>query len=109
MAYDEDLADRLRSALSEHPDLAERKMFGGIAFMSAGHMCCGVTGEDAMLRVGPDAYEAALAEPHAREMDFTGKPLRGYVYVAPEGLASDRDLEAWVGKAVRFVRTLPPK
>jgi TfoX/Sxy family transcriptional regulator of competence genes len=109
MAYDEDLADRLRRALSEHPDLTERKMFGGIAFMLGGHMCCGVATEDVMLRVGPDAYEAALAEPHAREMDFTGKPMKGYVYVAPEGLASERDLKAWVEKAVRFVRTLPPK
>jgi hypothetical protein len=72
-------------------------------------MCCGVATEDVMLRVGPDAYEAALAEPHAREMDFTGKPMKGYVYVAPEGLASERDLKAWVEKAVRFVRTLPPK
>jgi TfoX/Sxy family transcriptional regulator of competence genes len=109
MAYDEELADRLRSALSKHPDLTERKMFGGIAFMLGGHMCCGVAMEDAMLRVGPDAYEAALAEPHAREMDFTGKPLKGYVYVAPEALASGRDLKAWVEKAVRFVWTLPPK
>lgn len=109
MAYDAELADRLRSALSDQEDLTERKMFGGIAFMVGGHMCCGVATEDAMLRVGPDAYESALAEPHAREMDFTGKPLRGYVYVAPEGLASERDLKAWVEKAVRFVRTLPPK
>lgn len=109
MAYDTELAARLRSTLSDLPDVTERKMFGGVAFMVGGHMCCGVAGEDVMLRVGPDAYEAALAEPHAREMDFTGRPLKGYVYVAPKGIATDRDLEAWVGKAVRFVRTLPPK
>lgn len=109
MAYDEGLAQRVRACLADRNDVTEKKMFGGLCFLVGGNMAAGIVGAELMLRVGPDAYTACLALPHAREMDFTGKPLRGYVYVAPEGLASDRDLEAWVGKAVRFVRTLPPK
>jgi hypothetical protein len=109
MAYDEGVAQRLRDLFQERTDVVEKKMFGGIAFMVSGHMCCGVNEHALMARVGPMQYEDALARPHAREMDFTGKPLKGFVYVAPEGFGSDEDLEAWVATCERFMATLPPK
>lgn len=108
MAYDEDLAARIRSALSDRDDLSQREMFGGICFMVGGNMCCGVT-EDLMLRLGPDGAEAALEQPHVRPMDFTGRPLKGYVYVALEAIATDAQLRAWIDRALAFVETLPPK
>ena len=109
MAYDEGAAQRMREHLADRFQLAEKKMFGGIAFMVAGHMCCGVIGEKLMARVGPEHYQLALARPHARPMDFTGKPLRGFVYVEPEGYQHDRDLERWLDECVRFVTTLPAR
>ena len=109
MAYDEDLAARVRSALASRDDVTERKMFGGIAFMVGGNMCCGVTGEDVMLRLGAEGADAALDDPHARPMDFTGRPLAGFVYVAPEGMATPADLRRWVDRAVAFAAALPPK
>ena len=108
MAYDEGLAQRLREALSDRP-VVEKKMFGGLAFMLQGNMCCGVNDDELMARVGPDAYEESLAQAHARPMDITGRPLKGYVYVASPGFEDDRDLEAWVERCVRFVLTLPAK
>jgi hypothetical protein len=84
-------------------------MFGGLAFLVRGHMVCGVLGEELMVRVGPEAYREALAMPHARPMDFTGKPLAGFVYVAPRGFAEDDALRTWVAKAVAFSLSLPPK
>jgi len=84
-------------------------MFGGLCFTIHGHMACGVTGDRLMVRVGPDGYADALAQPHAREMDFTGRSLTGMVYVDAAGLASDAALKAWVDRGVAFVRTLPPK
>ena len=100
MAYDEGLADRIRTALRDRDDVVERKMFGGIAFMVAGRMACGVIHDDLMVRVGPDGHDAALAEPHTRPMDFTGRPMRGMMYVEPAGVRSDADLGRWVARAV---------
>lgn len=109
MAYDEGVAERLREAFSTRRDVAEKKMFGGIAFMVNGHMCCGVVNDMLMARVGPDHYDAALKKPHARKMDFTGRPMKGFVYVAPEGFESDKDLADWVRICLNFVTTLPAK
>jgi TfoX/Sxy family transcriptional regulator of competence genes len=109
MAYDEQLAQRTRSALATRRGITERKLFGGLAFMLHGNMCCGIVGDRLMARVGPEAYEEALARPHAREMDFNGRPMRGMVYVEPAGVRSDRDLARWVARAVAFVETLPAK
>jgi TfoX/Sxy family transcriptional regulator of competence genes len=109
MAYDEGLAHRLRELLEDREGIAEKKMFGGLAFLLHGHMCCGVVGDELMVRVGPEAYADTLARPHAREMDFTGKPLRGMVYVATEGFDADGDLRAWVERGVAFASSLPPK
>lgn len=109
MAYDEGLAERMREAFSGRIDVTEKKMFGGIAFMVSGNMCCGVVNDTLMARVGPDQYAAALKKPHAREMNFTGKPMKGFVYVAPEGFESDGDLVAWTGLCMDFVSTLPTR
>lgn len=109
MVFDEGLAQRLRETYAQRTAAVEKKMFGGLAFMVNGHMSCGVSGNDLMCRVGPDGYESALQQPHARKMDFTGRPLKGFVYVASEGVADDRDLQAWVGRSLEFVQKLPPK
>lgn len=109
MAFDEGVAQRLRELFAGRTDVVEKKMFGGIAFMVSGNMCCGVVGEELMARVGPEQYQQALAEPYAREMDFTGRPLKGFVYVGVEGFTSDDDLETWVRRCERFVSTLAPK
>jgi TfoX/Sxy family transcriptional regulator of competence genes len=109
MAYDETLADRMRDALATRDDVTERKMFGGLAFMLAGNMCCGVIGSDAMLRLGEDGADAALDEPHTRPMDFTGRPMKAMVYVAAAGLDGDAAVQRWVDRAVAFAESLPPK
>jgi len=109
VAYDDHLADRIRAALATTPDVSERKMFGGLAFMVAGHMACGIVGDDLMLRLGEDGADAALDEPHTRPMDFTGKPMKSMVYVAPGGTQTDAALVAWVKQATAHARTLPPK
>ena len=84
-------------------------MFGGVAFMLRGSMFVGIVKEDLMVRVGAEAHEGALREPHARTMDFTGKPMRGYVYVAPPGYARDDALRAWLARGLAFVSALPAK
>ena len=109
MAYDERLAARIRARLATEPDLAEKRMFGGLAFLHRGRMFAGVTGDALMLRVGAPGHAAALARPHVREMDFTGRPLTGYVYVDPPGIATDAQLSAWIGRGLAFVATLPEK
>ena len=110
MSFDEGLAQRVREDYEPlGHDVVEKKMFGGIAFMVGGHMACGVTDARLMVRVGPHAYDQALAEPHARPMDFTGRPMRGYVFVDAPGLASDEQLAKWLHICLDFVRTLPPK
>jgi TfoX/Sxy family transcriptional regulator of competence genes len=108
MAYDENLADRVRALLEAEAGFSERRMFGGIAFMLDGHMCCGVVDSDLMLRLGPDGADAALEHPHVRPMDFTGRPMSSMVFVAREGLQGV-SLRAWVEQAATFARSLPPK
>jgi TfoX/Sxy family transcriptional regulator of competence genes len=108
VAFDEALADRVRDALAARPELSERRMFGGIAFMLAGNMCCGVIDEDLLVRLGPDG-ERALAEPHTRPMDFTGRPMKSTIYVSPEGTERDEDLVRWVEAGADFAASLPPE
>ena len=108
MAYDESLADRVRHVLAGEPGLSERKMFGGLAFMLGGNMCCGIVGDRLMLRLGADLAEKALERTNVHQMDFTGRPMTGMVYVAPGGVRG-RALRTWVEKAAGFARTLPPK
>lgn len=109
MAFDEALAERVRALFAGVDGVREQKMFGGLSFLVGGHMCCGLTGEDLVVRVGPEAYEEALEQPHARKMDFTHRPLRGFVYVAPAGTGSDESLAAWVARGLSYARSLPPK
>lgn len=110
MAYDEDVAYRVREALADADvDPVERKMFGGLAFMVRGHMTVGIIGDELMVRVGKDGHEDAIAQPHAREMDFTGKPMTGMVYVGSPGFAEDADLRSWVRRGLDFTGSLPPK
>lgn len=109
MPYDEGLAQRLREALARQPGITEKKMFGGLAFMTRGYMFVGVVGKLLMARVGPGAHEQMLARAHVREMDFTGKPMKGYVYVDPPGIQADAELADWVHRCLRFVQSLPPR
>jgi TfoX/Sxy family transcriptional regulator of competence genes len=109
MAYDEQLAERLRGALKRKRGVAEKKMFGGLTFLVNGNMAVGIVGDDLMVRVGADATQDALAQPHARPMDFTGRPMKGMVFVAPAGLEGSKKLAAWVDRGVRHARTLPKK
>jgi TfoX/Sxy family transcriptional regulator of competence genes len=109
VAYDEVLAERVRDALALAAELAERKMFGGLAFMLRGNMCCGVVGDELVVRVGPQGHTDALAAPHVRPMDFTGRPMTGMVYVGRDGVAADGDLRGWVERGAAHARALPPK
>ena len=109
MPYDEHLAARVRDLLARRRRITEKKMFGGLSFLLAGNMACGIVGKELMVRVGPQRYETALARRHTREMDFTGRPLTGYVYVAPAGLRTRAALAGWVDLGLSYARTLPPK
>lgn len=109
MAYSEELADRVRDALRGRSGVAERKMFGGLAFLLDGRMFSGVLGDRLVVRVGAEAGGRALERPHTTPMDFTGRPLKGYVYVAPAGLETAAALERWLAPAMAFVESLPPK
>lgn len=106
MSYDENLADRIRKAIGPRPDVTEKKMFGGLAFLLDGKMFCGVVEGDFMVRVGPEAYERALAITHVRHMDFTGRPMKGYVFVEPGGTKTAAAVRTWVERATQFVATI---
>jgi TfoX/Sxy family transcriptional regulator of competence genes len=106
VVYDEALAERIRTQLFGRTDVEEKRMFGGLTFMVAGNMCVGIVEEDLMVRVGPDRHEKALARPHARPMDFTKRTPKGFVFVGPEGVARDGDLQRWVTWAIDFVESL---
>ncbi|MEE9163887.1 MAG: TfoX/Sxy family protein [Thermoplasmata archaeon] len=106
MTYDEALADRVRALLSERTDVEEKRMFGGLTFMVAGNMCVGIVKEDLMVRVGADRHEEASARTHARPMDFTRRTPKGFVFVGPEGVAGEDDLQGWLTWATDFVESL---
>lgn len=109
MAYDIDLADRVRRHLAGVPDLTEKKMFGGLCFMVNGHMVCGPVKGLLMIRVGPDAYDDALAQPDARPMTFTGRTMNGFVEVDADALGDDEVLADWIDRGVAHALSLPPK
>jgi TfoX/Sxy family transcriptional regulator of competence genes len=109
MAYDTSLASRVRDVLGDNPEVREREMFGGIAFLLSGNMAVGVSKDELMVRVDPDEYEDVLAQPGVRAFDMTGRPMRGWILVAPEATAEQGDLLRWVGSGVDFAATLPPK
>jgi TfoX N-terminal domain len=101
MAYDERLANRVRQAFGARHDITERKMFGGLAFLCRGHMCCGIVGNDLMVRIPEDEIAAVMRSRHVRPMDFTGKPLKGFVYVSPPGFRTAATLRAWLARGER--------
>ena len=103
----ETLAARVRDALSERRDVQERRMMGGLVFMVAGHMCCGVDRHGLMVRVGPDAHDEALVEPDASPMDLTGRPMHGFVLI--RGPLSDQRLRDWIARGVAHATRLPPR
>ncbi len=109
MAYDEPLAERVQDALSGRAGVSKRKMFGGIAFMIGGNMACGVINDDLMVRLDATEAERALAEEHVRPMDFTGRPMKGFVFVSPAGTDSDESLAGWVELAADHAASLPAK
>lgn len=109
MAYDEKLADRMREKLMGLKKVEEKKMMGGLCFMVNGKMCCGIVKEDLMVRVVEDRHEEALSNPHGRPMDFTGKPLKNFVFVSPDGVKKDKDLTYWLEMGIEFVNTVPSK
>ena len=109
MAYDEALAQRIRAALPDVPGLTEKKMFGGIGFLVHGNMACGVNGENLIVRIRPDATDAALAQPAVRVFDMTGRPMKGWIIVDPEGVQSADDLKHWLEQGLAFAQSLPPK
>ena len=109
MSYNEVLAQRIRAELGSFSGLVEKKMFGGIGFLVNGNMACGVHGENLIVRVGLANHEKALAQAHARPFDLTGKPMSGWVEVAPAGYAAEHDLKDWVRQGLNYALTLPPK
>ena len=109
MAYSEALAQRIRDEIGDHPALVEMKMFGGIAFMVQGNMSVGVAGDDLMVRVGKENDEAALAGPHVRPFDLSGRPMAGWVLVGADGVAAEADLSRWIDAGVTHAESLPPK
>ncbi|HCH24508.1 MAG TPA: RNA methyltransferase [Oceanospirillaceae bacterium] len=109
MAYDAGTAQRVREYFNDHPHAHEKKMFGGVGFMLSGNMCVGVLEDGIVVRVGPPNYQQALQEPFAREFDFTGRPMKGWVVVTSEGLAEDVDLHTWIARGEAFAGALEPK
>jgi TfoX/Sxy family transcriptional regulator of competence genes len=104
--YDHRLADRIRKTLVGRRGVTEKEMFGGIAFLLNGRMFCGITNDALMARIGPDRYERALSKAHVRPMDFTGRPMKGYVFVDAPSLRTQKSLAAWVTQCLEFVSTL---
>lgn len=110
MALDEKLNQRIRDIVADRKGITETKMFGGLCFMHNGNMMCGCDLKYGFsVRVGPDAYEDALKEKHAREMDLTGVPLKGLVFVAPDGIRTKTMLTKWIDRGMAFTGALPPK
>ncbi len=109
MAYNKELSTRIRQCLTDVQGLTSKVMFGGVGFLVNGNMACGVHGENLIIRLSPADGEKVLTRPHTRPFDLSGKPMRGWVYVEPEGFATEADLQAWVNRGVDYARSLPPK
>lgn len=109
MAFSESLAGRIRDALARKTSIEEKKMFGGVGFLLNGNMLVGVWKSSLIVRIGPGAYDDALSEPHVREFDITGKPMKSWLMVEPRGVEDEVQLKRWVERAMKFVKTLPGK
>ena len=111
MAYDLILAERIRAEMQKSlgASVEEKKMFGGVAFLLGGNMACGVHGQGMIVRIGPAKHAAAMARPHVRPFDLSGKPMAGWIVVEPEGVEAQADLQEWVAQGVKFALSLPKK
>ena len=109
MPFDDSLAGGIRDVLAHKLDIKEKKMFGGLGFLLNGNMLVGVWKDSLIVRVGPDAYENALREPHVKDFDITGKPMKGWIMVEPDGVEKEDQLKNWIERAEKFVKTLPEK
>ncbi len=109
MAFDEQLAERIRHQLGNRPDVTEKKMFGGLAFLVKGNMCCGVHGRELMVRLDPAQTAQALSKPHTRAFDLTGRPMKGWILVQPKGLATQATLSKWIQAGMKYASSLPAK
>ena len=109
MAFDERLAERIRGSLRRRKGLVEKKMFGGVAFLLNGNMCVGVHKSELIVRLAPEETDAALAKPHVRRFDLTGRPMQGWILVEAAGINTDAKLGKWVAVAVKYAGSLPAK
>ena len=109
MAYDENLAERIRKLLADQPGCTEKKTFGGLSFLLQGNVACGVLKDDMIVRIEPSQHDSAIANPHVRTFDYTGRPMKGWIMIGPNALASDEDLKEWALKGVQYALSLPPK
>jgi TfoX/Sxy family transcriptional regulator of competence genes len=109
MPMDESIADKIRAEVNNYPDVVEKRMFGGIGFIVNGNMACGVNGSDLIVRVGPEQSKPALDRPYTKVFDMTGRPMLGWIKIAPDGFASEQDLKNWIKQGMEFALTLPPK
>jgi TfoX/Sxy family transcriptional regulator of competence genes len=109
MSFDESLATRIREALARKRGVEEKKMFGGVGYLLNGNMLVGVWKDSLIVRLGPDNYDDALLEPHVREFNITGKAMKGWVLIQPEGVEDDGQLKGWIERALKFVKTLTTK
>ena len=109
MAFSAALAERIRQALARKRGVEEKKMFGGVGFLLHGNMLVGVWKDSLIARIGPDESDLALLEPHVKEFDITGRAMKGWVLVGPEGVEGDEQLGGWIERATKFVKTLPAK
>src|SRR5262245_44263916 len=109
MAYNEQLAERIRTVLTKRKGVTEKNVFGGLTFLLHGDICCGITDDDLLLRLGTEQGEKAVKKPHVRVCDFTSRPMKGMVLVSPGGYKTDTALQQWVQQAAAFVSTLPAK
>jgi len=109
VAFDESLAERIRQRLTRRKNVEEKKMFGGVGFLLNGNLLVGVWKDSLCVRLGPDQAEEAILEPHVKEFDITGRPMKGWALVEPEGVEDDDQLKGWIQRAVKFVGKLPAK
>ena len=107
MAYNEELADRVRVVLADRTDVEEKKMFGGLTFMVAGQMCCGVLKDDLVVRIEPGEFDTLVGQPRVRPFDFSGRPMQGMVYVENGALADPKVLQTWVQRGTDYVTAHP--
>jgi len=105
----EELVSLVRQTIGPRQDIAEKRMFGGVAFLLEGKMTCGVVGDDLMLRISPEDFDAALGKDHIRPMDFTGRPMRGFLYLSREGWENHKTRKLWVDGGIAYAASLPAK